>query len=75
MADIDNLINDIQEYLEDKEPAYLKRQPRLHPDNLLYAAAVKIEEMLFEIDDLREELKDCEYEIRELERYTASEKD
>ena len=75
MADIDNLINDIQEYFEDKEPAYLKKQPRLHPDSLLHAALLKIEDMQSEIDDLREELKDCEYEIRDLERYAASEKD
>jgi len=76
MVDVtDNLINDIQDYFQDKEPPYMKKMPRLHPDNLLHRALLKIEDMQLEIDEQRSEIKDLEYEILDLEAFHIEEKD
>jgi len=67
MSDIDNLINDLQEYLEDKQPPYLRKLERLHPDNLIYRMLLKLEDMEEEIRELQVEKKDLESEIEDLE--------
>jgi hypothetical protein len=67
MSDIDNLINDLQEYLEDKQPPYLRKLERLHPDNLIYRMLLKLEDMEEEIRELQTEKKDLESEIEDLE--------
>jgi len=67
MSDIDNLINDLQEYLEDKQPPYLRKLERLHPDNLIYRMLLKLEDMEEEIRELQVEKKDLESEIDDLE--------
>ena len=67
MSDIDNLINDLQEYLQDKQPPYLRKLERLHPDNLIYRMLLKLEDMEEEIRELQVEKKDLESEIEDLE--------
>jgi cell division protein FtsB len=73
MTDIDNLINDLQEYLQDKTPPYLRKLERLHPDNLIYRMLLTLEDLECEnrelnvrVKDLEDEIEDLEYEIVEL---------
>jgi peptidoglycan hydrolase CwlO-like protein len=67
MSDIDDLINDLQEYLQEKQPPYLRKLDRLHPDALIYRMLLKLEDMEAEIRELQVEKKDLESEIDDLE--------
>ncbi len=67
MTDIDDLINDLQEYLQEKQPPYLRKLDRLHPDALIYRMLLKLEDMEEEIRELKVEKKDLERERDDLE--------
>jgi hypothetical protein len=67
MADFDSLLNDIQEYLQDKVPPYLKKLPRLHPDDLLYRTLHMLEDLEAEIRELEEVIHSQEEALDSLE--------
>ena len=71
MTDTDSLINDLQDYLQDKQPPYLRKLERLHPDNLIYRMLLKLEDMELEIKDLQVANEDLESEVEDLERDIA----
>lgn len=71
MTDTDNLINDLQDYLQDKQPPYLRKLERLHPDNLIYRMLLKLEDMELEIKELQVANEDLESEVEDLERDIA----
>lgn len=67
MTDTDSLINDLQDYLQDKQPPYLRKLERLHPDNLIYRMLLKLEDMESEIRELKDVINSQEEEIDSLE--------
>lgn len=71
MTDTDSLINDLQDYLLDKQPPYLRKLERLHPDNLIYRMLLKLEDMEMEIKELQVANEDLENEIEDLEYVIA----
>jgi transcriptional regulator of aromatic amino acid metabolism len=71
MTDTDSLINDLQDYLQDKQPPYLRKLERLHPDNLIYRMLLKLEDMELEIKELQVANEDLESEIKDLEYVIA----
>jgi hypothetical protein len=71
MTDTDSLINDLQDYLQDKQPPYLRKLERLHPDNLIYRMLLKLEDMEMEIKELQVANEDLENEIEDLEYVIA----
>lgn len=71
MTDTDSLINDLQDYLQDKQPPYLRKLERLHPDNLIYRMLLKLEDMEMEIKELQVAKEDLENEIEDLEYVIA----
>lgn len=71
MTDTDSLINDLQDYLQDKQPPYLRKLERLHPDNLIYRMLLKLEDMEMEIKELQVANEDLESEIEDLEYVIA----
>lgn len=67
MTDTDNLINDLQDYFQDKQPPYLRKLERLHPDNLIYRMLLKLEDMESEIRELKDVINSQEEALDSLE--------
>jgi hypothetical protein len=67
MTDIDDLINDLQEYLQEKQPPYLRKLDRLHPDALIYRMLLKLEDMESEIKELKDVIHSQEETLDSLE--------
>lgn len=67
MTDTDSLINDLQDYLQDKQPPYLRKLERLHPDNLIYRMLLKLEDMESEIRELKDVIHSQEERLDSLE--------
>jgi hypothetical protein len=67
MVDADDLINDLQEYLESRQPVYLRKLDRLHPDKLIYRMLLVLDDQSFEIKELKETIRSQEDALEDLE--------
>lgn len=67
MVEVESLISDIQQFLEDKQPPYMTKLPRLHPDNLLYRTLQCFETLLSELKEQEEALSDLDDKVDYLE--------
>lgn len=67
MTDTDDLINDLQEYLEDKKPVYLRKLERLHPDKLIYRMLLVLDDQESEIRELKETIRTQYAALEDLE--------
>jgi len=71
MVDADDLIHDLEEYLESKQPVYLRKLDRLHPDKLIYRMLLVLEDQEFEIRELKETIRSQDDALEDLENDVA----